>query len=353
MVEAIRQYGFDGYYIPMDNSVARNLLFGDDPLKKFTQAYPLEFYMSNSEGYIGEQEFFSKFGLEIHNTVSLMMSKRSFEEWLPQDVYARPKEGDLVYIPFSGASGKGELMEIKFVQGNKDFFVLGRKSPYFYELQLEKFKYSQEIVQTGVADIDIVSEDAYTLELNMDMRLKQTFTSSVWSSAVANGNTLTINTQNSTLINDLTTLSTGDSFSFVYGSNTVYSTFTSLSQLGFNYTLALSNTVSGSQTVTSFSAPVPGGFGAYVVGETVTQIASSAIVKSWTPTTGLLEVINISGEFGSTTPIVGSTSGASYYVKNYDEISNIQYREVYDNKIIQNEANSVINFGEVNPFGSI
>jgi hypothetical protein len=275
MVEAIKQYGFDGYYIPMENTVARDLLFGDDPLKEFTSAYPLEFYMSSSEGYIGEQEFFSKFGLEIHNTLTLMMSKRSFAQRLPQSEFTRPREGDLIYIPFSGASGQGELMEIKFVQGNKDFYVLGRKSPYFYEVQLEKFKYSQELVDTGVAEIDIISEDAYTL---------------------------------------------------------------------------------------TFDINVNSGTGDYLHKEIVYQgtdeanATATGVVSSWARTnpksnTATLSVTNIKGNFAGSTRTYGVTSNANYVVLTFDPITDSQHRDVYDNKIIQNEANSVVNFSETNPFG--
>jgi hypothetical protein len=78
----------------------------------------------------------------------------------------RPLEGDLVYVPF--LNGGGELYEIKYVDQNKDGFTLGRKNPYYYELEMEKFKYSQEIIATGMADIDVaVSDSAYTLHLNI------------------------------------------------------------------------------------------------------------------------------------------------------------------------------------------
>lgn len=169
MVESIRQLGFDGYYIFNDNAAARDLLYGDDPLKRFRAAYPVELYLSNATGYDGEQEFFSKFGLEVRNSVSVMLPKRTFEQRVPQNLLIRPQEGDLIYIPFTGSSGQGELYEIKFVQGNKDMFMLGRKNPYFYELHLELFKYSQEIIDTGVPEIDIVSdESAYNLTLQLN-----------------------------------------------------------------------------------------------------------------------------------------------------------------------------------------
>jgi len=165
IVESIKIMGFDSFYCPNNNSQARDLLYGEDPLRKFESAFPIEMYLQNSGEYIGEKEFFSKFGLEIKNQVSVVMSKRSFNQRMPAFL-TRPLEGDLVYIPF--LNGTGELYEIKFVNQTKDFFMLGRKYPYFYELEMEKFKYSQEIVNTGVPDIDgIVADSAYSITLSM------------------------------------------------------------------------------------------------------------------------------------------------------------------------------------------
>jgi hypothetical protein len=165
IVESIKVQGFDSFYCPNTNNQARDLLYGEDPVKKFSTAFPIEMYLSNSGEYLGEKEFFSKFGLEIKNSVSVIMSKRSFNQRTPADI-VRPREGDLVYIPF--LNGTGELFEIKFVNQTKDFFMLGRKHPYFYELEMEKFKYSQELVNTGNPDIDIiVSDSAYSITLDM------------------------------------------------------------------------------------------------------------------------------------------------------------------------------------------
>jgi hypothetical protein len=166
IVESIKIMGFDSYYLPNDNDAARDLLFGEDPVKKFQTAFPLEMYLSNATEYMGEKEFFSKFGLEIKNNVNVIVSKRSFAERVPQNTFTRPREGDLVYVPF--LNGTGELYEIKFTNQTKDMFMLGRKVPYFYELELEKFKYSQEVITTGIPDIDaVVTDSAYTLNLNL------------------------------------------------------------------------------------------------------------------------------------------------------------------------------------------
>ena len=164
IVESIKIMGFDSFYLPIFNPEDRDILYGEDPVKKFTQAFNVEMYLSSSEGYEGQQDFFSKFGLEIRDSVRVILSKRSFEERVPQNTFTRPREGDLVYVPF--LNGTGELYEITFVEQAKDFHQLGRKNPYFYELKMEKFKYSQEIINTGDTEIDVVVTDsAYSIEL--------------------------------------------------------------------------------------------------------------------------------------------------------------------------------------------
>ena len=166
IVESIKIMGFDAYYLPIENEEDRDILFGEDPVKRFSAAFPVEFYLSSTLEYMGEKEFFSKFGLEIKNNVNVIISKRSFAQRVPQNTFTRPREGDLIYVPF--LYGTGELYEIKFVDHTKDFFTLGRKIPYFYELELEKFKYSNEKIDTGIDAIDdVVTQSSYAIELDM------------------------------------------------------------------------------------------------------------------------------------------------------------------------------------------
>lgn len=166
MVETIKINGVDCFYLPNVNEEARDLLYGEDPLKTFTSSFEIEVYVTNVDGYSGEREFFSKFGLEIKNSMQVIMSKRSFNRFVPD--YARPREGDLIYIPFLSQSG--ELYEIRYVDYSDAFYVLGNKYPYFYKLDLEKFKYSHEEISVGIPDIDnTASQDAYAIELNFTM----------------------------------------------------------------------------------------------------------------------------------------------------------------------------------------
>jgi hypothetical protein len=168
IVESIKIMGFTAYYIPISNPQERDILYGEDPLKKFNSAFPIEMYLSSALQYGGDRDFFSKFGLEVRNEASVIVSKRSYAQRVPQTATQnRPREGDLVYIPV--INGVGNLFEITFTDHTKDFFMLGRRAPYFYELKLEQYRFSQEVIDTGVDEIDSVVQDAaYTVDLHMN-----------------------------------------------------------------------------------------------------------------------------------------------------------------------------------------
>ena len=167
MTEAINLQGFNGYYISNSNAVARDLLFGDDPLKKFENAYVVAAYLSNAVDPGMNNDFFSKFGLEIKNSVRVLVARREFAKQVTRRcILSRPLEGDLFYIPF--LSGNGELYEIKFVNDAMDNFMLWREQPYYWELELELFKYSNEPIITGIEHIDEPNKvEAYAIEYNL------------------------------------------------------------------------------------------------------------------------------------------------------------------------------------------
>jgi hypothetical protein len=273
IVESVKLMGFDAQYLPNDNDQARDLLYGEDPVKQFTSAFTVEMYLQNSTEYGGEREFFSKFGLEIKNNVTVLLSRRSFNQRVPQNNFTRPREGDLVYIPF--LNGTGELYEIKFVNQTKDFFMLGRKYPYFYELEMEKFKYSQEVLQTGAPEVDaIVAQSGYTIDLNVNMST---------GSGTYSHQEIAYQSNDGTFAN-----------AFAYGT-----------------------------------------------------------VQEWLPSSDILTVSNIFGTFSDGINVIGATSNASYTLSTYDPMQNNTETEVYDNELILNNANSIIDFSESNPFGSI
>lgn len=151
--EAINIQGFSGYYIPNTNVEGRDLIYGDDPLKHFDDAYKMDMYLVNTMDYGDEQDFFSKFGLEVRNQTKIQFSYKEFIK-RTNSQFDAPQEGNLIFIPFFKDSG--ELFEIKFVNTSKDLYTLGRVRPFYYELSLEPFKYNDENLDTGIDSIDMI-----------------------------------------------------------------------------------------------------------------------------------------------------------------------------------------------------
>ena len=163
-IESIKIHGLDMVYIPR-TLVNEDTLFGEDTLSKFTQGNQLEMYLETVDGFGGEGDFYSKFGLEIKDTVSLVVSKKRFEEVM-SSVTTKPREGDLIYFPLS----KG-LFEIKFVEHENPFYQLGKL--YTYKLSCELFTYSQETIDTGFSDVDSVEDNRkeFSIKLTLGTRV--------------------------------------------------------------------------------------------------------------------------------------------------------------------------------------
>lgn len=161
IVESIQIMGHDCFYIPRDSYNGDDEIYGETINAKFTRAYSIETYIANVEGYEGDGDFFSKFGLEIRDTSNFIVSVRSFQKYIPLNIAARPREGDLIYVPVMH-----KLFEIKFVEEELNFFSIGKRNPYMYELRCELFRFSDEQIETGIEEIDDVQvENSYTIEL--------------------------------------------------------------------------------------------------------------------------------------------------------------------------------------------
>ena len=159
VIEAMKIYGMDVFYLPRSSRDQVDYLFGEDTLKQYISAFPIEMYLENVTGMDGEGDFISKFGLEIRDEVSLLVSRRRFAATVAQN---RPNEGDLIYIPLVE-----NFFEITFVEHENDqamFYTLGRgrgANVYVYALKLKQFVFSNEVVETGIAEIDNQIRDHY------------------------------------------------------------------------------------------------------------------------------------------------------------------------------------------------
>jgi len=158
--ESIQIHGVEIYYIPRSyvttKSVIREVIES-----KFNNAYPLEAYVDSYDGYGGQGTILSKFGIQELDDLTLIVSKERFELYITPlirntDNYrlaSRPKEGDLIYFPLGD-----RLFEINYVEHEKPFYQLQKN--YVYELRCQLFRYEDEILDTGIDNIDDNVEDA-------------------------------------------------------------------------------------------------------------------------------------------------------------------------------------------------
>jgi len=163
LIESMKIYGMDTLYLPRTSRDVVDFLYGEDTLKQYVQSFPLEMYLENVQGFEGEGDFVSKFGLEIRDEITLLVSRRRFVHTVRElaDIN-RPREGDLVYVPLTDA-----FFEISFVEHENEqamFYTLGRgrgANVYVYALKLRKFVFSNELVLTGNPTVDDKIKDYY------------------------------------------------------------------------------------------------------------------------------------------------------------------------------------------------
>ena len=151
IVETIKAMGRDMIYIPREY-LNRDIIFGEDPISEFKNAYTIEIYIQNVTAFGGQMNIINKFGINLTDRVTLQVSKTRFE----QEVYNKstirtPREGDLIYFPFNKS-----IFEINYVEDKIPFFQFGTLN--VYTLTCELFTYSFEKIDTGVTEIDEIEE---------------------------------------------------------------------------------------------------------------------------------------------------------------------------------------------------
>lgn len=160
VIEAMQIHGMDVYYLPRTSRDQVDMLYGEDTLKEYRNAFAIEMYLENVTGMDGEGDFISKFGLEIRDEITFLMSRRRFS--MLGTSLNRPREGDLVYVPLVQ-----NFFEITFVEHENDqamFYTLGRGragNVYVYALKLKQYVFSEEIISTGVTEVDDQAFDEY------------------------------------------------------------------------------------------------------------------------------------------------------------------------------------------------
>jgi len=163
IIESLKIYGQDVYYIPR-TLVNRDNVLNEDPASKFDDAYLIEMYIENVDGFEGAGDLYSKFGLEIRDEATFIVSRRQWEKMI--GIFSdltdpRPQEGDVIFLPMTNS-----FFEISYVEDDNPFFQLSDIP--VYRMQCSLFEYNDEDFDTGVGEIDAKAEQsAYQLSMNV------------------------------------------------------------------------------------------------------------------------------------------------------------------------------------------
>ena len=343
VVESIEIYGQDIYYVPR-TLVNRDTVFGEDSDSTFDSARAIRAYVNNVEGWEGQGELLSKFGIRVEDKTTFIFSREKFTEKVDDletlIVEGRPNEGDLIWFPVTK-----HLFEIKFVEVERPFYQLGRN--FVWECQCELFEYSDEELDTGVAEIDAIETTfANAIKLIMDPGGSGDFTVGeeiVGDQFLARATA----TVSGGAVTGFTVTDGGEGYKSALPPSI---TITGGGGSGATATA----TVDAAGLVTGLTVTA-GGTG-YTSAPTVTVDFSPkdnrAEVKSWNSSTRELQVINRSGTFNTAETIKGLTSGALWSPESYNTLNNTN-SEFDQNYTFETEDDDIIDFTETNPFGVI
>lgn len=165
VIESLKMFGQDVYYLPRD-IVNEDRVFGDDVPSRFNSSYKVEMYIENTEGFDGEGDLFTKFGVEIRDQATFVVARRRWTTTINRfdnEINStRPREGDLVYLPLSNS-----MFQIMAVEHEQPFYQLSNLATY--KLRCEKFEYSDEDFDTNIDAIDGIERSyAYEYLLTLD-----------------------------------------------------------------------------------------------------------------------------------------------------------------------------------------
>lgn len=168
--EHLKIHGVEVIYIPR-KFVRRETILKEISSSKYDDNYAIEAYINNYDGYTGQGDILSKFGVSLKDEIDLIISRERFEDFISPflnvldqyeiEVSTRPREGDLVYFPLGQ-----RLFEVKFVEHENPFYQLGKL--YVYELKCELFEYEDEVIDTSIEEIDTqVQDEGYITTLSL------------------------------------------------------------------------------------------------------------------------------------------------------------------------------------------
>ena len=161
--EHLKMFGMDILYCPRE-IMQTDGVFNEEVIGEFNDAYIIEAYLENPDGFAGNGDLLTKFGVAQQDEITMVISAQRFSDLISQfllldpDYKApeRPQEGDLIYFPLTS-----NYFEIKFVEHEEPFYQLGKG--YVYKLKAELFEYSDEQGDVFDSDEDLV-DYGYTVK---------------------------------------------------------------------------------------------------------------------------------------------------------------------------------------------
>ena len=343
VIEQIKMFGKNVYYVPR-TLVKEDTVFTEDTLSEFNDAFEIEAYIEDASGFRGDGDMFSKFGVRISDQCTFIISRKRFTEAVDDNatliVEGRPNEGDLIHFPLAN-----KTFEIQYVEHEVPFFQLGKI--HTWGLRCELFEYSDEDIDTGIAEIDAIQTNfAASIKLIMDpggtgdFQVGEEIVGDLYRATA----TATID---GGAVNAITVTDGGNHYT-----SALPPTVTITGGGGSGATATA--TVDSLGLVTGIS--ITSGGSGYTSVPTVTIDYSPkdnrAEVKSWNSATRALEVINRSGTFNTGETVKGLTSGALWSPETYNTLNNTNLSDTVDQNFnIESEADDILDFTETNPFG--
>jgi hypothetical protein len=165
IIESLKIYGQDLYYLPRE-LVNEDVLLGDDVTSRFPTSHKIEMYVENTEGFDGEGDLFTRFGVEIRDEATFVVARSRFAAQVrrPDNEIQteRPTEGDLIYLPLTN-----KMFEIQHVEHEQPFYQI--ENLPVYKMRCTLFEYTGEDFDTYIDGIqDIEKEQSYQYKISVD-----------------------------------------------------------------------------------------------------------------------------------------------------------------------------------------
>ena len=347
VIESLKMYGQDVYYLPRD-IVNEDKILGDDPESSFNSSHKLEMYIENTEGFEGEGDLFTRFGVEIRDEATFIVSRRRWADTVQrydnEITSERPSEGDLIYLPLSKS-----LFQISHVEHEMPFYQLSNLPVFKMRCQL--FEYTGEDLDTGIDAIDEIEKKyAYKYILSLSNTRDSAQASATLTTGAISGISLTDSGNNYFVAPTVTIIDStgvGAAITATVDSNNGKVNGLTITGGGTGYT----------NPTIKFTDPAPTTF---TVGETITSPSGDTLMRAevakYSDSDNKIHLIHSGADdgkyhtFAAGKKVIGLTSGAGGVIT----------LVVEDNQLSQNEQNAdfssgadFIDFTESNPFGDV